>query len=291
MDLYTSLTRLKQAMNDGRLPPMTPVPEKVHHLIDPAFTIGLGALEEDPVKGLRCPVRGCGVYRHSLTRHLDTKHRALGGAKAVRRALSIPSSAGLVSHLQREILRTLAASKFAGRAKRWTREELTAISRRTSARRGASRRSAMATVGSKNLLNHCVAQTRERITRLQVKLGRLPNPREFRSEYGAAMFCAIERAFGTWNSALASCGLAVRGRYKHYDRDAVLAALASWYEAHGSLPRSSDATSPHRTPIIPGYQTILSALGTDSWPKAMQIAAALLDIHGGRYGLPVKKPA
>ena len=59
-DLYTSLIRAKQELNDGVLPPMTPVPENVQHFIDPAFTPGLGALEEDPEKGLRCPVKGWG---------------------------------------------------------------------------------------------------------------------------------------------------------------------------------------------------------------------------------------
>ena len=39
-DLYTSLVRAKQELNDGVLPPMTPVPENVQHFIDPAFTPG-----------------------------------------------------------------------------------------------------------------------------------------------------------------------------------------------------------------------------------------------------------
>lgn len=47
MDLYTSLVRLKQEMNGGILPPMTPVTGAALELIDPAFTIGLGALRED----------------------------------------------------------------------------------------------------------------------------------------------------------------------------------------------------------------------------------------------------
>jgi hypothetical protein len=60
MELYTSLTRLKMELNDGRMPPMTPVPENVRHFINPDFVLGLGALHEDDALGLRCPIRGCG---------------------------------------------------------------------------------------------------------------------------------------------------------------------------------------------------------------------------------------
>jgi len=42
--LYTSLVMAKQALNGGHLPPMTPVPERLHHIINPEYVPGLGAL-------------------------------------------------------------------------------------------------------------------------------------------------------------------------------------------------------------------------------------------------------
>jgi hypothetical protein len=33
--LYTTLVMVKMALNDGSLPPMTPIPENIQHIITP----------------------------------------------------------------------------------------------------------------------------------------------------------------------------------------------------------------------------------------------------------------
>ena len=100
-DLYTSLTNLKREMNGGRMPPMTPIPERALAVIDPALTPGLGALEEDPEKGLRCPVRGCGKWAHALSSHITSAHRNIGGVRGFKRMMSIPRTAALLSRREK----------------------------------------------------------------------------------------------------------------------------------------------------------------------------------------------
>lgn len=292
MDLYTSLTRMKQAMNGGRVPPMTPVPESAHHLIDPAFTIGLGAFDEDEEKGIRCPVRGCGRYLHFARRHLNTVHRDVGGAAAVLRVLSIPQRTSLVSKRAHERLSVTMGAQLRALGRQNAAMACAAARRRASARpREPQERD---TVAQKNFRNRCVAQLSHRIIDLHHRIGRSPTEREFANTFGDAVTRAVRRTFGTWNNAKAHCGLAVysRGRpltRRYAQRDNVLEGLAAWYDVHRALPSRMDAVNPRRAPFIHSAPTIKKALGTNSWPEAMRIAASLLDIHGGRYGLPARK--
>ena len=71
--------------------------------------------------------------------------------------------------------------------------------------------------------------------------------------------------------------------------DAVLPSLAEWYGRYGSLPTRLQAIKADRLPRLPTAPVVLKACDTSSWPEAMRRAATLLDIHGGRYGLPGQK--
>lgn len=289
MDLYTSLVRLKQAMNGGQVPPMTPVPERVRHLIDPAFTIGMGALEEDDHKGLRCPIRGCGTYHHNLGLHIWHRHRALGGCAAVRTALDIPASAAFLSRSLRERTRIATVAGLRRSGYRANNGHYLRGHHAEGARAGNAVRKS---VNAANLGDRCTAQVAHRIIDLEHKIGRSPSRREFSDAYGAALLGSVIRAFGTWNSALAQCGLKVRMRSnRRRSREAVLDCLAAWHKVHGDLPSTWEANNRDSTPVIPTIKVIKAAFDADSWPEAMYRAAALLDIRGGRYGLPAKKEA
>lgn len=292
MQLYTSLVRLKQAMNGGTLPPMTPVPENVRHIIDPAFTPGLGALTEDTDKGLRCPVKGCGRYYQSLGPHLNQTHRDLGGAREIQRVLSLPHTARLESQ-RRTAARAQVMKEMnergLSRGAPLTDEHRQRARRVSGQRCGKARR----TTGYKNLKDNCDAQLSHKLIDLHHRLGRSPTQDEGIAIYNAGFVKALRAVYGTWANAKAQCGLEVyRQHGRRMTSEGVLDALEAWYQAHGSLPRSMDATARcHRTPLLPNYQIILEKLNADSWPEAMRRAASLLNIYGGRYGLPKRDTA
>lgn len=287
MELYTPLVRLKQEMNNGTLPPMMEVPESVQHIIDPSFTIGYGALDEDSEKGLRCPVRGCGRWFHSLGRHISRSHPRIGQT-GVRAALSIPSGTSLLS--RKEIDRYQRAGKrlsayrptdFAVRgAERLSKD-------RTRSGRTKSRNAS--TTGARNLANRCRAQLAHRIIDLHNRFGRTPTCQEFATEHTPGLAKFVSVVFGSWNNAVNQCGLEVNRRSSPEQwRQRALDALAIWYERHGTLPSASEINNPHRTPLTPSKPSILRGLKTESWPEAMRRAASLLNIYGGRYGLPIE---
>lgn len=284
MDLYTSLTRLKQELNDGALPRMTAIPKSSLAVIDPAFTIGYGAMAEDIEKGLRCPVRGCGVYRHQLTTHLNSTHRDIGGARTVRRLLSIPDTAPLYSRMRRAELAALMLQKRAdGRC--------VILAPRGMVKSQKGKRKNYGTMGSRNLRKICDEQLIHALVDLENRLGRAPTGDEFVAEYDRPKLDALVLVFGTWRSALLQCGLENLGQYRRHregSREAVLAALDAWYTAHDTLPSSRQADNPRSTPALPRYGKILRALQAENWPEAMQRAASLLNIYGGRYGLPIE---
>ena len=291
-DLYTSLTRLKMALNGGQMPPMTPIPEGAQGIIDPSFTPGLGALHEDPALGLRCPVRDCGRYMHQLGVHIAHHHRSIGGVAAVKRLLDIPKSVGLISTVARD----MAGAKM--RRQRRTDPRLaTAKEVLASAREQARRRSpsmgarSRATMAERNLRDRCIAQLSHRLIDTTHRIGRVPTADEYITFHGQAEAGEIRRTFGTWNNFLAQCGVAGRGYRKQIALSDVLDSLAAWYAVHGELPSSHAANLGNVTPLLPNYKTILSVFDAASWTEAMRQAAALLSIQGGRYGLPVKQSA
>lgn len=299
MELYTSLVRLKQEMNDGQLPPMTPLPKELHATIDPAFTIGYGALTEDPDKGLRCPIRECGRYAHNLTSHVNGSHKEIGGSRGLKKLLSIPQSAPLMSKSHREHARiVMLANHASGRlVDNLNGAQLRSIplaERRL--RSKAVSHDAVATVGAKNLKNRCIAQLSHRLIDLQNTLGRAPTEAEFIAAYGYNLRAALRSTFGTWNNAKAQCGLNVYAQSSgakspkvlEHRREHALSALSAWYERYGALPSAKDASWPRRLPLLPYRRTICRAMNAATWGEAMRRAASILNIYGGRYGLPIE---
>jgi hypothetical protein len=284
--LYTSLVHLKMEMNGGTLPPMMPVPESVHGIIDPAFTIGLGALEEHPVKGLRCPVRGCGKYYQTLTKHLNYKHGEIGGERAIKRALSIPATAKLTSLRSRQRYGDVARRHRMADGLHPNFRGVTGTAR---VKHKTTRRSVSLTVGARNLRNQCERQLQHKLLDLQSQLGRSPSARDAISVYGAGFVSAVARVFGSWDAAKAQIQIPLRkGSPKLRPIEVVLPALMEWYRVHGELPSATAIHRGTRLPVLPGERSILRAFNTDSWPHAMKVAASLLDIYGGKYGLPIE---
>ena len=285
MELYTSLVRLKQALGGGDLPPMTPVPESVHHIIDPEFTIGYGALAEDETKGLRCPVRGCGTWWQQLPRHLNKAHGDIGGAEGVKRALDIPYSARLMPKKHRDRIAEASRSNNAV-ARLHARPSRAAVA--TSHHR-QSTLGAHKTTGAKNLINACRAQLTEKLTDLRDEIGHSPSSLESTAKYGAGFVAHVRNTFGTWGNALAQCGLdpVERNRHCKIPLDRVLEALRAYYEVHGDLPNAINGKKQRpETPLMPYDRTIKRVFEATTWPEAMRKAAVMLNIYGGQYGMP-----
>lgn len=294
-DLYTSLVRAKEELNGGALPVMTPIPEDAQSVIDPRFTIGLGALMEDPEKGLRCPVRGCGRFFHRLTTHLNNSHPDAGGAVGVCRLLSIPVSTPLaskrLSSKHRETcLRTRAQGKLSTPRSAASRRALACKRNLAKRRKGfAEYQRSMAT---RNFKNTCDAQLRSRLLAVYDKIGRSPSYNEGLL-LDPSLVRAAERVYGTWNNFKAMVGLDAAPRGSGGGRNALSAAqvteaFRAWFAEHGSLP-SSDQVNKRLTPIVPTYRATCRALGVKSWDEAMRVVASLLDVRGGRYGIDSSK--
>lgn len=284
--LITSLNRVKLSAG-GKPLPMMAVPAGSLTLIDPTFTIGYGALTEDPIKGLRCPVRNCGRYFHNLGSHLRHHHKDQGGVGAVRRALSLPVTASLVSERERTRLRTRALEIYRNRpgvAERVRMGSIRGIARLKIL--GPRYRTSGATIGSKNAIERCEAQVLEAIRNLADKLGHSPTADEARAEYGSAFVYHAEEWFGSWNGAKERAGLETYGGLKDPVGEAsVLGGIRLWHEMHGALPSSKDARREDRFPRIPHRDTVLRTLGTRSWPEAMRRAAERLQLPHGSYAL------
>lgn len=293
-DPFTSLTALKMAMNGGEVPPMTPLTERAKKLIDPEFTIGMGAFREDETKGLQCAVRGCGGFYHNLGKHLDMAHKAAGGRQAVLAALELPKTTRLSSQAS-------VARRRQSNSRQLVRATARAHEMRSSGvlgphprRKHGQRNSVKAELmGVRNHRNVCEAQVRKFVVDLSVQLGRSPSIREGRKLIGDNWVKRVLRVYGTWHNAVTMAGLKPhrpsRKEFNDHQRELALAALRAWYKAHGDLPSSEDAWRGDQLPLLPHRDSIMRGLKTDSWYEAMRRAAALLNIRGGRYGLPEKQ--
>lgn len=297
MELYTDLMRLKQEMNGGVLPAMTPYSESVARVLDPSFGIGLGALVESPERGLRCPVRDCGSYYHSLAHHLTSKHADLGGAIGIKMLLEIPKSVKLLSlgarsNIEKSIASRLPQVMEQARIARCRGanafHSLEAIERKT-----VTQRINRASAGMRNLTNRCEAQMRHRMIDLQNRIGRSPSLEDARVDLGHGFVKCVIAVYGSWNAAKLRFDIAQyrpgqTAARKTITRESVLVALRLYYASHGVLPTLRQANFPDRAPLIPSVTTIRRVMGTGNWSEAMRRAASLLNIYGGRYGLPEK---
>jgi hypothetical protein len=70
--MYTTLVRAKATIRGEEAPPLTALTEHALKICDPDFVPGMGILEEDAERGLRCPLRGCGKWYHELGKHLES---------------------------------------------------------------------------------------------------------------------------------------------------------------------------------------------------------------------------
>ena len=272
-ELYTSLTQLKMALNGGTMPPMTPLTDEAKKYIDPDLTIGMGALYEDQEKGLRCPVRGCGEFHHWLTRHLDLKHKAIGGAAEIRQSLSIPPSVSLASHSFKSRLKARSTSSYVKRA---------APLRPTKSKPGQGRgevwaekiRESKASVHTLNKLNACHAQVQKWI------LDNSPDgisPCHLK-KVPSRIRVQILKVYGSWTAAVAAVGLKPTLQGRRYTHDDIYDSMGEWFKRHGRLPTAREAQSPERTPVIPSYNAVISQLGVRGWDDAMSHVGWILGL-------------
>jgi len=92
---YTTLTEIKRQLGGAGLPPYEPLTPDARAVLNPDFVAGMGALKADAELGIQCPI--CGRYYLSLGTHVSTIHKAMGGARELKRLLGYPKTAPLVS--------------------------------------------------------------------------------------------------------------------------------------------------------------------------------------------------
>lgn len=271
-ELYTSLVRAKMALNGGEAPPMTPLSEVARRVLDPAFTPGEGALEEDAAEGLRCPVRGCGGYFHNLGVHLTMKHGDIGGAAMVRKLLSVPKTASLASSSVRQKL-SVSGSRWseASRARMLKDKPWERTKRGTGTRRPTG-----TSTNLRNFRNQCMAQIGNRLVDLHATLGRSPTQEEAKASGNGDLILACINLWGSWEDAKTFWGMDSRSIAKH-SRESVLSALSAFCEENGTLPYWAED---NRTPLLPPRHIILYHMKARSWPTAMMVAATALGYIG-----------
>lgn len=315
-DVFTTLTMAKMELNGGVIPAMTPLTDRAKKICDPEFTPGMGALEADPeTTKLRCPIKGCGEYRHQLAKHLNSTHRDVGGRDRVVRVLQLPPDAALVSPEVQARLKengrtvrrggTCPATTNEGRRcngyaysdstdgycyMHWLNAE--PGRRKNHQRAAAGKQGGRAQLtGVRNFHNTCRAQIAQRILSVRDRVGRVPSMSEAR-HYDPPLVGAIHRLYGWsgWNAALADCDLQTGTRTGgRYDKDGVLAMIAGFHDRHGRLPRRDEADAP-TVPPMPSAEAIFNALGVDGWTKAMRVSARILGVDAGVYDTGLRDP-
>lgn len=290
--VYTTLTRVKMALNGGVLPPMTPLTAMARLVIEPSQTIGMGALIEDEERGLRCPVKGCDVWTHNLGAHARS-HRAIGGVGAIRTALDIPETHSLLSAREHAIYsqrsKRLANPRFGPVSESEKAQRCTTREARTTARA----RAAMA-VGARNMRDACEAQLRRKFADFRSEYGRRPSEQEFGTAFWPAIgggydgrpLDVIHDVYGTWENAVAQLDVVTTPINATLTSEQAVACLRAWWNNWEDLPEEHDVRLRDEFPLLPPRLVILRAMKAESWDEAMRRAASLLNIYGGRYGLP-----
>lgn len=276
MELYTTLTALKQSIG-GELPPMTPLPPEALEFIDPTQVLGLGGLIERPIKGLKCPVRGCDAWNHGLERHLNEVHADIGGANAVRQWLDIPRPTRLASQRYRSTQRKRAEARAPE-----LRAHLAKVRKRLGpgqAQAAASTLGAMAkrSTVARNARDLCEAQLAAKILRIQTANNGAPVTRkQAEMALTAATVVYIIRVYGSWNAFKARIG--ARLAIGKSDRGAqacraVFESLSAWFAEHGRMPTDEDFERDDVMPVLPTVDEVLAAARTTSLPAALDAIA------------------
>jgi hypothetical protein len=257
---------------------MMAIPKHFRDKIDPEYALGLGGLKEDAARGLQCPIKGCGVYRHSLARHLRAAHEI--EPEAFRDALSLPRSTGLLSTVARERI-SAAQREIASRRKRTPGA---AHASATLKRKwGKMRKNMGLAVGVRNLRGSCAAQLGEKLKALASEAGKLDLTRQDMIDMGEqALLRRLERVYGTFNKAKAAVSLPVRFRVaRRLTREIVEQQWRAFRAAHGRFPSASEAQNGRMSPMIPSYTATARLYHGKPWWLIVREIAAALDSHPG----------
>ncbi len=289
MELYTSLRHLKMVLNNGEIPPMTPLRATATRVLDPAFVLGAGGLQEDERKGLRCPVRGCGVYKHHLTTHLNREHKGLrtqdeSPSDVVHRLMGIPLSVALCStHVKSQL--SSAGKKNQWMSRKALREgkprDLNTNPEYINKRR-STRMNAATSANFRNLRGECERQLAHKILAMRDVVGSFPIRSAAKARYGMAFIRRVNEVYGSWENACACLGDRVR-KDGLTDQD-VYESMRAYFDIHKELPTSEAANAMARAPLIVRYQDTLNLLGFATWPEAMAHVAWYLKVDDPRYG-------
>ena len=282
-DLYTSQVHLKRLLAGQATPAFTPAPEAVLKMLDPAFFPGMGALDADAEGRRRCPLRGCGSYHHSLGKHLADHHRHTVNAVGLKRLLGIPKNTSLLSPSARRAVCAGSVGKGTpGGPSKYGRPR----------RNGTNNGSPM----QKNFSDTCPAQLRAKLISLRDELGHSPTMSDFKAKFGDSVSMAVQRTFGSFNAAKATCALEQYAYGSIPPHNQITGALVvesfrGWVETHGDLPGAREIRDRSAAPRVVSAATAKRALGVNNWGAAMRSVGESLGIKSERYGFDFRKRA
>lgn len=260
--LYTSIAHTKLALhNGGAPPPMVRLPVEWRDRIDPAAILGLGGLREDRDKGLKCPMKGCDVWRHTLSRHLKAAHGITPGE--LRAALGLPKSIGLASQRAHD-----NASRW--QSARVPNAKSIAALEAARGKGGKKNKGRRMAVGIRNLRGTCQAQLGEKLQALAAEAGRSPTRQEAINMMGHGFLRAVERTYGTWNAAKRSIGLPQQLRFAHkVTPEMVVSSWGAFHVKHGRFPSQAESDNGTQAPVTPSPNAVRRALGVRTWREAI----------------------
>lgn len=269
-ELVTTELLIKAGLPNPRF---TPLEGRAAEVFDPSFLPGLGVLSSDPVRGLRCPFRGCGAWRHHLSTHVRVGHAKAGGIETMRSLLGFSRRVGFVSE-------TLSQT-YTGRINAVRPAERPMPRARHHGPRNTR------TIDVLNTRNSCPAQIRDECLAFRNEYGRFPSLREFIERNPRVTDGMIRAAYGTWTHALALAGVSTRTIKGHVGVEECVESLRNWVAVHGELPTNREIRKTKKAPRMFDHATYRRVFAVGTWHAAMEYAAAILDIYQPhRFGLP-----
>lgn len=277
--LYTTLARIKEDLIRGDLPEMTPLTKEASAVLRSEYTMGMGALVENIHKGLQCPV--CGHWSHRLHVHLNLTHKDIGGSAGIKKLLSLPSTAPLVSSFDRAKQSEVMRKNIAER-KNYAPATVVDVRERMVSHN--VKRAKRVCVGTRNMKKNCERQIITRLLAVSDIVRRSPSRAEC-DLYDPPLSSAAIRYFGTFNAAKAAAELkifrtsGVGVSRNKYAIDEVMEMFFAFYDAHGRLPTVSEGRSA-TIPALPSRPTIYKHFHVDNWRDAMEKVSARMVISG-----------